>query len=355
MASGRGSAEPLRGLEPSKDEQVCVTVALATEGKSKRASRRREERLRQSFRLPKEREERRAGGESRRRRAGRQREKTRGRRGRGDGGREGGREGGRQGGDSPRSQRAPACVSFGRMRRRCAALRRTYHSIQSSCSSMSAVRKQSRSLLATREACTAQASSSSSPATNTLSPYWLLSASASFCRALARAAPRAACGEAGAPWPSGILARRALSLVPPAPLPSASRPSALARPPTPALRASAPLPSGNPPGPLSAVPHPADPGGPRLFPLPMLAAHVPSPRAARGARPPTPRTWRRPCPLARACSRSRPRAPGPGPPEPLACDNCLPPARGVAWGARESPRASPGEWARVAPRPLRGP
>lgn len=91
---------------------------------------------------------------------------------------------------------------------------------------MSAVRKQSRALLPTPEACTAQASRSSSPATNTISPYWLLSASASFCGTLARTAPRrrpgdsgdpagpddplpgarrAAWGEAGAPSPSGIV------------------------------------------------------------------------------------------------------------------------------------------------------
>jgi hypothetical protein len=86
--------------------------------------------------------------------------------------------------------------------------------------------------LPTPEACTAQASRNSSPATNTFSPYWLLSTSASFCGTLARAAPRRGPGHCGdpadpdhdapsealeadrdAPGPSGILERRR-SLVP---------------------------------------------------------------------------------------------------------------------------------------------
>ena len=210
-------------------------------------------------------------------------------------------------GDSPRSQRAPACVSLRRLGRRCAELRPTYHSIQSSCSSMSAVRKHSRSLLPTPEACTAQASRNSSPATNTFSPYWLLSASASFCGKLERMAPRRgagdcggpgagswgggqaagpdeplsgllrnAWGEAGAPWPSGIIEGPALSLVPgvaatrappaaPVPCPS---PDALCQPARcpdhprpPDLPPSGPCPrSRYPPDPLTTFPPHADPG-----------------------------------------------------------------------------------------------
>lgn len=60
---------------------------------------------------------------------------------------------------------------------------------------MSAVSTHNRSLLPTPVACTAQASRNSSPATNTFSPYWLLSVSASFCGTLAPRRGLEACGD----------------------------------------------------------------------------------------------------------------------------------------------------------------
>lgn len=307
-------------------------------------------------------------------------------------------------GDSPRSQRAPACVS---LRRRCAELRPTYHSIQSSCSSMSAVRKHSRSLLPTPEACTAQASRNSSPATNTFSPYWLLSASASFCGKLARMAPRRgagdsgdsggpgagswgggqaagpdeplsgllrnAWGEAGAPWPSGIIEGPALSLVPgaaatrapPAAPVFCPSPDALCQtarcpdhPRTPDLPPSAPYPrSRYPPDPLTTFPPPA-PRRPGLTPAssrsPIRTAHLLSLLNVRGntsahsgptraaPRPwclglgPTLPRWPRVLPLPDPRARTRPLSSALSP-EPMTDDRCLPPAPRGGMAGKVSP------------------
>lgn len=99
-------------------------------------------------------------------------------------------------GDSPRSQRAGNAVPR-RRRRRCAELRRTYHSIQEWLQHERREEAQ-QVLLPTPEACTAQANKNSSPATNTFS---VLAAQGlgQLLREARGQAPRRGAGEPGDP------------------------------------------------------------------------------------------------------------------------------------------------------------